>query len=303
MSNARIHYNRGNALRRQGKDEQAIKEFEKALSLDPSFWLAKKSIEFLNKYIEKKHISFGNLYESEEKLKEAVQEYKKAFDANPHSWRTCKKIGFLYKELNELDKASYYIKKAIKISPTTSTLYLLLGHVYDLQEKYPDAIATYNMALRFSPQNKEILHHKKLTQKINVNKNILNSSGKSVAIYTDIASLFLEKNMSAKAIAILKKALHPFPDSQEIHFMLGNMYYNLNDFETAYRFYKKTLTHETTVIPLEEIHYNIAIALASCERWKEALKEWEQCIKLSPRSQAALRAKANLELFKKKCLL
>ncbi len=300
MDEARKHYKLGNSLRSEGKDVLAIKEYEKALAIDPSFWMAKKSIEFLKQYIEKKHISFGSLYESEEKLKEAIQEYKKASEINPNSWRIWKKLGSLYKDVNQLEKALQSIKKAIKLSPTTSSLYLLLGNIYDLQEHYIEAISSYETALRFSPQNKEILRQKKITQKLHDVATKLTLSPKSTSIYIDIATLFLEKNMPEMSLNIMKKAIKKFPYNQEIYFILGNLYYNLSKFKMADRFYNKSLQCRATTIPSEEIHYNIALTFAAQEKWKEAIKEWEQCMKLAGRSRAALRAKANLELLSKK---
>ena len=300
MDEARKHYKIGNTLRSEGKDTCAIKEYEKALAMDPSFWMAKKSIEFLKQYIEKKHVSFGSLYESEGKTQEAIQEYKKASDVSPSSWRIWKKLGSLYKDAYQLEKAALAVKKSIKLSPTTSALYLLLGNIQDIQEKYPDAIRSYEIALRFSPQNKEILKQKKLSHKLHDVATKLTQSPKSASIYIDIASLFLEKDMPEGAITLLKRGIKKFSYNQEMYFMLGNIHYNLSTFTQAGNFYKKSLQCKSTIIPSEEIHYNIALTFAAQEKWKEAVHEWEQCMKLSGRSRAALRAKANLELISKK---
>ena len=47
MTKARVHYNHGNALRAEGKDEQAIKEYQKALRIDPTNNSAKSGLKHI----------------------------------------------------------------------------------------------------------------------------------------------------------------------------------------------------------------------------------------------------------------
>lgn len=297
MSTANTYYQKGNALRAAGKEREALELYEKALDLDSSLWLAKKSVHLLKSSLEKKAISFGNLFFSEGKYKEARAEFKQAYDLNPNGWRTCKKIAATYSNANNIAHAMHWLKKAIQLAPHHAVLFFELAKLYDKQEAFSEALEMYEKALRLSPQNSDIIKQQKLTQKL-----LTLESTKRLTPYNaiDMAFTFMAKEMPEMAIAVMKRALKRQPSNQELLFSLGNIYYHMHRFKMAARFYRKAAASSRNKITREEISYNLGLALAGQGKWKDALSEWKNTISYAPRSKAALRAKANLELMKDK---
>ena len=87
----------------------------------------------------------GNRFSAEGKFEEAVRAYQKSIDQNPLAPVAHYNLGIAYKNLRQLDKATKVLDKAVELAPTNLDIRLTLGHVYNLQERWTDAIGQLNI--------------------------------------------------------------------------------------------------------------------------------------------------------------
>jgi tetratricopeptide (TPR) repeat protein len=89
----------------------------------------------------------GNRLSSEGKYEEAVKAYQKSIDQNPSAPVAHYNLGIAYKNLRKLNKAAISLKKAVELAPTNLDIRLTLGNVYNLQERWKDAIGQLNIVV------------------------------------------------------------------------------------------------------------------------------------------------------------
>ena len=86
----------------------------------------------------------GNRFSSEGKFEEAIRAYQKSIEQNPQAPVAHYNLGIAYKNLRQLDKAAVVLEKAVELAPTNLDIRLTLGNVYNLQERWKDAIGQLN---------------------------------------------------------------------------------------------------------------------------------------------------------------
>ena len=89
----------------------------------------------------------GNRLSSEGKFEEAAKAYQKSINQNPLAPVAHYHLGIAYKNLRQLDKATKSLEKAIELAPTNLDIRLTLGNVYNMQERWKDAIGQLNIVV------------------------------------------------------------------------------------------------------------------------------------------------------------
>ena len=89
----------------------------------------------------------GNRLSSEGKYEEAAKVYQKSIDQNPLAPVAHYNLGIAYKNLRQLDKSAISLEKAVELAPTNLDIRLTLGNVYNLQERWKDAIGQLNIVV------------------------------------------------------------------------------------------------------------------------------------------------------------
>lgn len=89
----------------------------------------------------------GNRFSSEGKFEEAARAYQKSIDQNPLAPVAHYNLGIAYKNLRQLDKAAIVLEKAVELAPTNLDIRLTLGNVYNMQERWTDAIGQLNIVV------------------------------------------------------------------------------------------------------------------------------------------------------------
>ncbi len=144
LSNVLVHYpdshvahnNIGNARRLEGKLDDAIGEFEKALAIKPH---------------PKIYANLGAVYRKQGKIIEALAVYEKALMLNPDSKDAYMGRGLVRMAEKNYPAAEADFQKAISINQTYLEAHANLGAAYMAQGKIDDAIREYRIALVINP--------------------------------------------------------------------------------------------------------------------------------------------------------
>ena len=89
----------------------------------------------------------GNRFSSEGRFEEAAKSYQKSISANPLSPVAHYNLGIAYKNLMQLNQAAKSLEKAVELEPVNMDIRVTLGNVYNLQERWVDAIGQLNIVV------------------------------------------------------------------------------------------------------------------------------------------------------------
>jgi len=159
--------NKGLALHKEGKLEEAKFIYEQLLIKDPnnfelinllgaiSLQLKKydEAIILFNKAINinpNHHALYNNLgvtYKEIEKHENAIKNFKKAIELNPSYAEAHNNLGIIFKKKYEYNEAYNYYIKAIELNPNYAEAYNNLGLLYGEIKNYKESIKNFNKAI------------------------------------------------------------------------------------------------------------------------------------------------------------
>jgi tetratricopeptide (TPR) repeat protein len=128
------YYNLGNALRDQGKVEEGIAAYRKAIELDPKHASA--------------HNNLGITLHAQRKLDEAIDAFHKAMQADPKYGRAHYNLGLVLRDQRKLDEAIAAFRKAIELDPSYARAHYDLGLALQTQRNLDEAISAYQETIR-----------------------------------------------------------------------------------------------------------------------------------------------------------
>jgi adenylate cyclase len=160
---------------------KAIECFEKAIELDPNYaqayamaagaysnlgatgqMLPQKAFEIVSRYADKAleldntvaegHIAKAGLYLFYEwKWKESYLALQKAIKLNPSATAAYQLLGFYYIIVGQKDEAIKILEEGVRIDPLSTILNQFLGNAYIFAERYEDAIRKADMLIEMNP--------------------------------------------------------------------------------------------------------------------------------------------------------
>ena len=139
---AEAYHNTGIILKEQGKLEETIEACSKALVIKPDYTEA--------------YYNIGVTLQEQGKLEEAIEAYNKALAIKPDNAEAYNNTGIILKEQGELEEAIEAYNKALSIKPDYAEAYHNMGVTLQEQGKLEEAIEAYKKALTIKPDYAEV---------------------------------------------------------------------------------------------------------------------------------------------------
>lgn len=134
---AETYFKNGVRKAQEGKFDEAISDFSKAIELKPDFDLA----------LARKYTLMGMLYDNEKKFEEAKIYFTKTIDLVDEYYAYYQLVIIFIRE-SKIDTAIHYLNIAISKFPENSQLYLIRANLKnDFLEMYSEAIDDYTKAI------------------------------------------------------------------------------------------------------------------------------------------------------------
>ncbi|MBD2224180.1 tetratricopeptide repeat protein [Calothrix anomala FACHB-343] len=172
LTTATQYYERGNELRKEGNNEGALEQYNKAIELDPKYLAAYNNrgnvrddlgdkpgaIEDYNKSLElnpKYALAYYNRARVRNDLGEkqnALQDYNQSIELDPKYGFAYYGRGLVYNNLGDKKSALKDYDKAIELNPKYSAAYYARGNVRDDLGDKKGAILDYNQAIELNPE-------------------------------------------------------------------------------------------------------------------------------------------------------
>jgi protein O-GlcNAc transferase len=134
-----FHNNLGNALKAQGKLEEAVASYRRALALVPDYFDA--------------HYNLGTAFQLQGRLEEAAASYGRALILKPDHAQTHSNLGNALQAQGKLAEAAASYGRALAHKPDYAEAHNNLGIVLNAQGKPEEAIACYRRALTHKPNH------------------------------------------------------------------------------------------------------------------------------------------------------
>ncbi len=131
---SRRHFNFGMVMLKRGQLDAAIREFGKAVEVDPGMSIA--------------HLQLGCLYLGKNKLENAEKAIGRALEADPNTVQAKICRGELLRIKGELDQAVKELQAVISTNPESYDAHYYLGRVFEDQKKEQEAMEMFKKGYR-----------------------------------------------------------------------------------------------------------------------------------------------------------
>lgn len=238
-----IHYTLGNIYASEGNEKKAISEYERANSasvdgIDKMFVsdmlhrlancymnandlnnaanIYKKILDSeLTEEPVKIHYKLGQIYSDTKKIKDAIKEFVKAKEISPHSEPIIFYLALCYEEIEDYDNAVSELKSFIEHDPQAWLMRVNLSNIYEKIKQFEKSELEMEKAFAILEES-------------------VGMGSKSLREYITLSQIFQRNGKGERAIETLKKAVSEVVSEDvearcEVHFMLANMYYEMNN--------------------------------------------------------------------------
>lgn len=215
-----------------------IKEFQNALLIRDDFQANRLT-----------SIAYNSLNDNENRLKYLLL----ASESNPDTALGWVELGFYYRNLKDYEKAIEYFEKAIDVDPANTNALTLYAECFDFAGRKEEAIAAYNKAIEFNPEEKAIpfnlglLLYKEANRENIESDERMNYLGKAELnfrkvydldpefreIYDLYGPVLIYLKMYDEAELVLLEGIRYFPDSPSIWTNLSIVYANQGNKDKA----------------------------------------------------------------------
>ncbi|MHC4234078.1 MAG: tetratricopeptide repeat protein, partial [Planctomycetota bacterium] len=198
---AAAHNNLGNALRRREEHESAVIHFRQAVRHRRGFAKAHMNLAFTLQHLGR--------------LDEAVQHFRQAAEIEPDAPTRHLDLGQALRKLGEIEEAVKHYNRALELKPDYAEAHTNLGNIHQVQGDYDQAIERYAEALRHDPELLEAHYNKGLALK--------------------------KQGKLDEAIAAFRELVRIYPDHAQARYNLGNLLSRQDKFDDAIAEYETAL--------------------------------------------------------------
>ncbi|MBW2411882.1 MAG: tetratricopeptide repeat protein [Deltaproteobacteria bacterium] len=231
-----LHHLAGIAYYGQKKYQQAIVHFKRVTPLSRFYQDAVVHVAFI--------------LQDDGKSQEAVGFLTAAIEKDPDNADFKYYLGTFYEELEDFEKAEYYIRQAIEIEPDNPRYYFRLGVVYDKDNRKQESMDTMRKVIELDPKHANAMNYlgytyadlgQNLDEAERLIKEALKYKPNDGYITDSLGWVYYKKGQFDKAIKYLKRAVELVPNDPIMLEHMGDAYLKLNDKPNALKYYRKSL--------------------------------------------------------------
>jgi tetratricopeptide (TPR) repeat protein len=280
-------YNLGVALKAEGKPQEALRWYRRALEVTPN------NPEALN--------NAGVALMSLGQAQEAVRQYREALRIWPDYALAHNNLATALASLGDREAAIREYSEALRIKPDYVEARTNLAQIFAAAARPDDAVREYRDALRLRPDDADLHHGLGLTlararrfeEAIASYRAALRWRPDDAATHRDLASALASAGDPPAAIGEYQESLRLQPGDPATHNGLAMAYARAGQDETAASEFESALGLDPSYA---EAHNNYGTLLASQGLLEKAIAHYEQAVRLRP---DYAEAQANLDLARR----
>jgi Flp pilus assembly protein TadD len=278
LRNAKVHYNLGVALRAQGQVEEAVGHFRKALDLDPRHADA--------------HYNLGLALRDQGQVEGAIRHYRKALDLEPRHVNAHIGLGRAMHEQGKVDEAVGHIRKALDLDPRHVNAHIGLGVALRAQGQVEEGVGHYRKAIEFDPRNAKahynlgvaLYEQGKVDEAVGHFRKALDLDPRNAGAHSNLGVALRAQGQAEEAVGHFRKALDLEPRNAIAHYNLGIGLHAQGKVNEAVGHYRKAVEFDPRNAGA---HSNLSIALLAQGKVDEAVGHSRKALDLDPRNAGA----------------
>lgn len=280
----------GSIYVKSNEDEKALPYYQRIIELFPHSVSAMngigaiyrrlkrydESIEILqralneNKDVANVYYTLGFTYREMGLYDEAIECFENVIDENANDVLAYNHLGSIYSAKGDFQKAIEIFKHGLQIDQNHPILNYNIAHCFESLEQYPDAIRSYETALKTKPVWNDAIR--------------------------DFSNLLLTCNKTKEAQNIVQRSLRLYPNDANMLCILGKIFLTQFDFDSAEKTFKKAKDINPKDVAILS---GFAEALEKGEKNQEALDTLEEALNMEPENLDLLKQYAGTLLSAK----
>ena len=263
----------GSIYVKNGEDAKAIPYYEQIITFYPHYIDAMTSL--------------GAIYRRLKRYEESIEILERAVDEGRQSADVNYNLGFTYREMGNYDDAIEAFSSVVNENPSDVLAYNHLGAIYLVKKDYEKSIAAFRRGLQIDP-NHPILNYnlarcfgeaKMYSDSIRCYENALKAKPGWVDAIKDFSTLLVKCQKSKEASDLVKHSIELHPNDTKLLSMLGNIYLDQYDYDSAEKTFKRAKKVDDHDI---QILTGLAEALEKGEKPEEALENVLDALEIAP---------------------
>ena len=237
----------GSFYQSNGQLDLAVKKFEQALTLKPSYAEA--------------HYNLGVTLRGLGQIEEAIKSYKNALTNKKVFPNAHYNLGNAYSSLKQFDTAIKHFESAIIFNPKHAQAYNNLGLANKQLGKHFEAGKNFDNALIINPNYADAANHRgSIFQNGGDLKNAIKYYQRSLAIDPNLADAYNNMGLAEVELNKTDNAIKSFENAISIDPSFANAYYNLSQFK-HYTFSKEQVAKMLSILITDGISQPDLIAI------------------------------------------
>ena len=277
--NTSVYYQDGTRFALQGRHQEAIAAFNKALQLNPRNGDA--------------FYSLGNIYSELGRWIEAVGMYRQAIDLNGRDVEAYNGLGVALSKLGKYQESAEAFREAIKIHPNWAEPHWHLSGIYTSLGQPEAARSSYQRAIRLRPDfAKRLPPTAVLVSTAPVQTATVPQPASKTA--TNVTALTAQSNARPQSVAVGNSASArsvsgtPSVPSKlstaKDYYKVGIKHDRAQRLNEAVEAFKKSIDLDPNYA---DAHFSLGQTYAKMGRWKESVEAYEQVVRLNPKDVEA----------------
>jgi tetratricopeptide (TPR) repeat protein len=195
------HYNLGRIYENDGRLDDGIKYYRRAVTINPTNADA--------------HYNLARLLAKQDMQAQAIDHYSRALAVRPNDADAHNNLGLLLARRGEFEPALAEFKKAIHFDPKYGKAFFNMGRIFAQRNELDKAVENYRQALTLNPNEIEIL--------------------------LGLGDALVRQGQAAEAEAYLQRAVTLRPESSEAHVALARSLASQGKKDEAEKYYREAL--------------------------------------------------------------
>lgn len=217
----------------------------------------------------------------------AIESLERAWQLDSLNSKILNEIGEVNSNLGDQRKALYYFKALYRTDTTNYVNALKLVRAFSNLRMYREPFEILISAYKHDSTNLLINKHLALCAvrtghndlSISLYQKVIDLNPSDLANFTNLASVYQNKDQYIKAIEIINKGLKYFPDEPFLLIKLGQFHYYLKEYKLAIDPFEKYLAKSDST---PDVMTNLGICYYLEKRPKEGLDLFEKNLKMNP---------------------
>jgi tetratricopeptide (TPR) repeat protein len=294
-------FDRGNSLAMEGRFEEAIKSFDRAISFKNDFYKAwnnrgillcdgigryEEAIESYDRAISFNH-DFHRAWSNRGTAlsilghdEEAIKSYDRAISVQPDFYEAWYQRGFSLADLGRYDEAIKSYDQAISVQPDFYEAWYQRGFSLANLGRYEEAIESYDQAISFKPDKHEAWHQRGVSlanlgryeEAINAFDCATSNQPNCYVTWLNRGSILADLDRDEEAIKSFDCAISIQPDCHDTWYRKGNSLADLNRDEEAINAFDCAASIQPDFYA---VWLNRGSILANLGRYEEAIKSFD----------------------------